>query len=377
MHFQQDSFPRTKLGDRRILSYSDAWRNFDVANPRVSMRNQEVHPGSQAMAGGSHGSLAKAYFRLKPYVPRSVRWALRRIRTQGIIKRNTGVWPIDRTAGEKPQGWKGWPTGSRFALVFTHDVESGDGIRKVKSLAELDMEFGFKASFNFIPEGPYEDPAGIREWLCTNGFEVGVHDLKHDGHLYESRDGFSRKAECINEYLHQWGAVGFRSGFMLHQLDWLHDLNVLYDASTFDTDPFEPQPEGSHTIFPFHVKPPLGDGRPGYVELSYTLPQDSTLFILMRERTPEIWKQKLDWVAKKGGLALVNIHPDYIDFSDESHSSSHYPVAIVREFMEYIQQKYGGMFWNPLARDLAYWYLDEIQRFDASIEENAINDGQR
>lgn len=52
------------------------------------------------------------------------------------------------------------------------------------------------------------------------------------------------------------GAVGFRSGFMLRQLDWLHDLNVLYDTSTFDTDPFEPQPEGSRTIFPFHVNPP-------------------------------------------------------------------------------------------------------------------------
>jgi len=27
----------------------------------------------------------------------------------------------------------------------------------------------------------------------------------------------------------------------------------LYDSSTFDTDPFEPQPDGRHTMFPFRV----------------------------------------------------------------------------------------------------------------------------
>ena len=40
---------------------------------------------------------------------------------------------------------------------------------------------------------------------------------------------------------------------MLHNLVWLRDLDILYDASTFDTDPFEPQPEGMETIFPFWV----------------------------------------------------------------------------------------------------------------------------
>lgn len=324
------------------------------------MPDQKTHPGSHAMAGGSHGNLARAYFRVKPFIPRTIRWTLRRIRLPGIIKRNRSVWPIDDTAGAKPSDWKGWPHDKQFALVFTHDVESDEGIGKVRALAELDMSYGFRASFNFIPEGSYKDPVGIREWLDGNGFEVGVHDLNHDGHLYESRQGFSQKADSINGYLEQWGAVGFRSGFMLHQLDWLHDLNILYDTSTFDTDPFEPQPEGSHTIFPFHLKPPAGAEGPGYVELSYTLPQDSTLFILMREKTPEIWKRKLDWIVRQGGLALVNIHPDYIDFSGNGDSSSCYPVDLLGDFMEYIRTEYEGMFWNPLARELAQWYLNGI-----------------
>lgn len=323
------------------------------------MTSQHILPVSRAMAGGTHGILACVYFRLKPFIPRTMRWALRRVRIPGIIKRSASVWPIDESAGARPPDWKGWPHGKQFALVFTHDVESDEGLGKVRNLAELETSHGFRSSFNFIPEGSYKDPVQIREWLEANGFEVGVHDLNHDGHLYESRASFNRKAESINGYLGKWGAVGFRSGFMLRQLDWLHELNVLYDTSTFDTDPFEPQPEGSHTIFPFHVKPPAGGKGPGYVELSYTLPQDSTLFILLREKTPEIWKRKLDWIARHGGLALVNIHPDYIDFCGGGNSSSCYPAALLGEFMEYIRSEHEGTFWNPLARDLAEWYRNQ------------------
>lgn len=320
------------------------------------MSEHEHHPGSSAMAGGSHGSLARAYYHIKPYVPRGLRWLMRRVRIPGIMKRHSGVWPIDEASCAKPHDWQGWPEGRRFALVFTHDVESQTGVDRTRDLADLEMAFGFRSSFNFIPEGPYSDPVELRGWLRENGFEVGVHDLNHDGHLYESREGFSRKAKSINRYLGKWGAVGFRSGFMLRQLDWLHDLNVLYDMSTFDTDPFEPQPEGSHTIFPFHVKPPEGVQGPGYVELSYTLPQDSTLFLLLREKTPEIWQRKLDWIAAHGGLALVNIHPDYIDFTGRGNPSETYPSRLLQEFMEYIHARHAGMYWNPLARELALWF---------------------
>ena len=31
---------------------------------------------------------------------------------------------------------------------------------------------------------------------------------------------------------------------MIRNLEWFHRLNIEYDTSTFDTDPFEPEPEG-------------------------------------------------------------------------------------------------------------------------------------
>jgi hypothetical protein len=325
--------------------------------------HQQSKPASRSMAGGSHGLMVRAYFRAKPFLPRGFRWLLRRLRAPLLMRRSAGIWPIDPAAGEKPADWIGWPDGKQFALIFTHDVESEWGLAKARQLAELEMSHGFRSSFNFIPEGSYADPLELRKWLETNGFEVGVHDLNHDGHLYESRESFSEKAKSINGYLGKWGAVGFRSGFMLRQLDWLHDLDVLYDASTFDTDPFEPQPDGSHTIFPFHVRPAPGVRGRGYVELSYTLPQDSTLFLLLREKTPVIWKRKLDWIARHGGLALVNIHPDYIDFSDDGSPPSYscYPVALLKEFLDYVRLQHGGAFWNPVPKELALWFRDQTE----------------
>jgi len=273
------------------------------------------------------------------------------------------VWPIKPGSERLPQDWTGWPEGKRFAFVLTHDVESQRGLDHVRQLAELEMEFGFRSKFNFIPEGPYAVSEELRDWLTQRGFEVGVHDLHHDGKLYSSYGAFRQRASRINKYLEAWNATGFRSGFMLHRLDWLHALNITYDCSTFDTDPFEPQPDGCHTIFPFWVgRPgiPAGGGnvgvRTGYVELPYTLPQDSTLFLLLREKGVDVWRNKLDWIAKSGGMALVNIHPDYIDFTGSSRKSTEYPVDLIREFLSYASEKYADSFWAALPKSVADWY---------------------
>ena len=163
----------------------------------------------------------------------------------------------------RPEGWPGWPNAKQFAFVLTHDIEGKAGLAKCRLLMELDRKWGFRSSFNFIPEGRYAVSRELRDDIERGGFEVAIHDLRHDGKLYRSHRVFAQKALRINRHLKDWGAVGFRSGFMFHKLDWLHDLDIEYDASTFDTDPFEPQPDGYSTIFPFWV--PKGDGG-GYVE---------------------------------------------------------------------------------------------------------------
>jgi glycosyltransferase involved in cell wall biosynthesis len=227
---------------------------------------------------------------------------------------------------------------------------------------ELERELGVRSSFNFVPEGEYTVPDGLRQELTQNGFEVGIHDLKHDGRFYQSRRDFGNKAARINRYATEWGAVGFRSAFMLNELDWLHALNIEYDASTFDTDPFEPQPHGQQTIFPFWVSsPPAGNSnstdsamsRRGYIELPYTLPQDSTLFLFLRENTPEIWFRKLEWIAEHGGMAMVITHPDYMNFDRQASRKMEYSADLYRQFIEHVQARYSGAFWLALPRQVA------------------------
>jgi len=223
----------------------------------------------------------------------------------------------------------------------------------------MEMSSGFRSSFNFVPEGQYATPAALRRTLDERGFEVGVHDLYHDGKLYRSRAGFQKRARAINRYLSSWNAVGFRSAFMLHNLEWLRDLEILYDLSTFDIDPFEPQPDAANTIFPFWVA--RSDGT-GYVELPYTLAQDSTLFLVLQETTIDVWRNKLDWLARQGGLALLNVHPDYMSF-DGKRSSVEYDAELYRAFLDYVTRQYGGRCWCALPRDVAR-YINQLQAAD-------------
>lgn len=293
------------------------------------------------------------YYVGKPFIPRWLQISLRR----KIVKRKrsiyTSVWPIDERASGLPEQWSGWPEQRQFAFVLTHDVDTAEGREKCLELMRLEEELGFVSSFNFVPER-YEVSSEFRHCLTSNGFEVGIHGLCHDGKLYKSREIFQARAVRINHYLRAWKAVGFRSPAMHHNLEWIHDLAIDYDASTFDTDPFEPQPDGVRTIFPFWVKGNYA-GK-GYLELPYTLPQDFTLFVLMKEKDIEIWKRKLDWIVTCGGMALLNTHPDYMNFDDNKGRMDEYPVGHYVEFLEYIKRKYEGIYWHILPREIAcFW----------------------
>ncbi len=360
----------------------------------------------------------RLYYGLKPLLPANVRMAVRSWFARRKRDRVLDTWPILPGSEKPPEGWPGWPDGKQFALVLTHDVEGPAGLAKVRQLMELEQKLGFRSSFNFIPEGgEYTVPKSLRDELIANGFEVAVHDLHHDGKLFRSREAFASGAARINRYVKDWGAAGFRSASMFHNLDWQHDLDVAYDASTFDTDPFEPQPDGVGTIVPFWVPSPVQSSKfkvqsskfngsvpsappssgskfdvqgsmfevspssainpqpstlnpelppldirhqtldignsTGYVELPYTLPQDSTLFLLLAERHPDIWFQKLDWIARHGGMAMLDVHPDYLRFDGEPASAHTYPAEFYSRFLQYVRERYGQSFWQPLPRAMA------------------------
>jgi hypothetical protein len=299
--------------------------------------------------------MLKLFYLIKPFMPRKFQIYLRRQLAKLKRKKYKNIWPVLESAGNVPSGWPGWANGKKFAVVLTHDVEGQAGHDKCLNLMKLEKKLGYRSSFNFVPE-KYEVSEGLRKTLVTNGFEVGVHGLNHDGKLFSSEQEFSERAKKINNYLNEWKSVGFRAPAMHHNLKWLHKLDLNYDLSTFDTDPFEPQSDGMKTIFPFWVSKNGNVNGSGYWEFPYTLVQDFTLFILMNENN-EIWKRKVDWIVQKGGMVLVNVHPDYIGFAEKPTGLEEFPKKQYVGLLKYIKSKYKGEYWNPLPKDLAK-YLD-------------------
>jgi len=144
---------------------------------------------------------------------------------------------------------------------------------------------------------------------------------------------------------------------MHHNLDWIHHLNIEYDASTFDTDPFEPQSDGVGTIFPFWVRDMTTQNE--YLELPYTICQDFTLFIIMKENGIDIWKKKLDWIVSRGGMVLINTHPDYMNFNERMQGIEEYPVEYYIEFLDYIMDVYKGAYWNTIPKNVAKFWKEQ------------------
>jgi len=293
--------------------------------------------------------LKKLYYIFKPLIPRSVQILLRRKLVARQREKYKDVWPILEIAGEKPKRWPGWLNGKKFAVVLTHDVETQSGHDKCIQLMELEKKLGFCSSFNFVPER-YNVSESLRNKLAINGFEVGVHGLNHDGKLFSNINVFSKRAKKINRYIKEWNSVGFRAPAMHHNLDWIKQLDVKYDLSTFDTDPFEPQSDGVNTIFPFWVA--SNSNGNGYWELPYTLVQDFTLLVLMKEDIA-IWMKKVDWIVEKGGMVLVNVHPDYVNFSKNKNGLEEFSKSQYVDLLNYIESKYTGQYWNPLPKELA------------------------
>ena len=272
----------------------------------------------------------------------------------------SAIWPIDSEAGIPPEGWQGWPEGKKFALILSHDVDTKKGYNQVERLIQIEERHGFRSTFNFVPERYGQVSLDLINKIKARGFGVGVHGLHHDGKLFSSKRVFDERAKKINTYLEQWDVNGFTSPAMHRNFDWMHVLEVNHCISTFDTDPFEPQPDAARTIFPFYVQ----NGAPenGWLELPYTLPQDFTLFILMQEKNITIWKDKLDWIASKGGMALLNSHPDYMNFNGNRLGREEYSVTLYEDFLRYIKEKHRDTFWHALPAELTDFVLRQNER---------------
>lgn len=266
-------------------------------------------------------------------------------------RKYAGVWPIHPGAANPPKQWQGWPAGKQFALAISHDVDTLKGYRNLMKLVQIEEKMGFRSVFNLVPARCGTVSRELLDNLRSRGFDIGVHSHKPDGRLFSSKASFDRKARKINAYLKQWQARGISSHSIRHNLAWLTELDIDYSISTFDTNPFEPYSFGLGTIFPMWIA--NGSPHEGYMELPCTLPRAFTLFVLLKEKTIDIWQRKLDWIALHGGMALLNVHSDYMLFATDAPSGRGYPAELYVEFLEDLKRRYRGIYFHALPADIA------------------------
>lgn len=287
------------------------------------------------------------YYRLRPLIPLFIRQLLQRTRNQHLNEAST-AWYIQEdfeqqwletlyAVSRDRQVVHPWPDQYDMAAVLTHDVETEEGVQFVPELAKLEEEYGLRSTWNFVPH-KYPLDHGLLSELKWRGHEVGVHGYNHDGRLFESESIFETRRKPINDALQRFGASGFRAPMVHRNLKWMQQLNLSFDASCFDIDPFQAMPGGVGGVWPFFA------GK--LVELPYTLPQDHTLFVALGETSNRIWLEKFRWLRAMRGMALVITHPDYLKSGGRIE---HY-----RGFLEHVAAQQDC--WTAVAGEVAKWW---------------------
>jgi hypothetical protein len=263
----------------------------------------------------------ETYYGLRPLLPVSIRRHLQRAWLKGWDARPFPRWPVDTTVDRMqarllrlalensreeciPFIWF-WPEGKSACAIMTHDVETEAGLRACGRLMDFNDNDQIKSSFQLIPEGRYTVTPQTVDWIRERGFEVNVHDLRHDGHLFDNYASFARSAERINRYARRFGSTGFRSGVLYRNQDWFGAFSFSYDMSVPNAAHLDPQPGGCCTVMPYF--------NGSILELPVTTTQDYTLFHILETYSIELWQTQIEAILARNGLASFIVHPDYLN----------------------------------------------------------------
>jgi hypothetical protein len=305
-----------------VIANSEIRLPFDISKIIDNLRIERYVGQSSSGRKGitQHALIRQLYYSLRELLPVWMRRHLQKTYFRDWQSLQFPHWPVDFTVdllhesllrlamiaqgSERiPFIWF-WPEGAAGCVIMTHDVETAAGRDFSSSLMDIDLSHGFRASFQVVPEKRYEVPKGYVSEIRTRGFEFNIHDLNHDGQLFEEKDEFLRRAKKINEYAKRYNARGFRAGAMYRNLDWYDAFEFSYDMSVPNVAHFEPQRGGCCTVMPYFVGKIL--------EIPLTTIQDYSLFHILDDYTIDLWKKQIDLIRQRNGLLSFITHPDYL-----------------------------------------------------------------
>lgn len=345
-------------------SLPDAADDMRIGNGQVALpfdpcevaRNLRLENYADMRGSGSSTAAGRLYYLLRPLLPVPVRRHLQKFRLRNWSQLSFPRWPVDfsvdslmeklmlavsRASGQPiPFIWF-WPEGHSACILMTHDVEQEAGRDFCSSLMDLDAAYGFRASFQVVPEKRYTVSPAFLEAIRARGFEVAVHDLNHDGHLYREHSEFVRRAEKINEYGRQFKAEGFRAGALYRNQEWFDALDFSYEMSVPNVAHLDPQRGGCCTVMPYFI------GK--LVEIPVTCVQDYTLFNIFGDFSIELWKKQTRLILDRHGLMSFIIHPDYV-----MDSRNREVFESLLAYLRALVQNQGV--WSPIPREVNQWW---------------------
>ena len=324
----------------------------NLTHERYLTNSHETSPG-----GAPNPLLSELYYSVRPFLPPSLRIQLQRMYFRGWEKITFPAWPVDLTVERLletvlllcmksrridtvPFIWF-WPDGASSAAILTHDVETAQGRDFCPRLMDIDESFGFRTSFQIVPEKRYSVTAAFLQEIRDRGHEINVQDLNHDGKLFRDRQRFLSRVKAINEYGRVWKAKGFRSAVLYRNLNWYDALEFEYDMSVPNVGHLEAQRGGCCTPFPYFI------GR--ILELPLTTTQDYSLFHILREHRIDLWKAQARLVMEKHGLLSLLTHPDYL-LDNRAQSTYRALLAFVAE----LESEY--KMWIALPNQVNEWW---------------------
>jgi hypothetical protein len=309
------------LLDEALTSWPGIQLPREVAQLIDHLRHERyvTNPHGTSPGAASNPLLSKLYYSVRPFLPLSLRKPLQRMYLRGWEKISFPAWPLDLTVERSleaallccmkdcgidtvPFIWF-WPDGASGAAILTHDVETEQGRDFCPRLMDIDESFGFRSSFQIIPEKRYPVTTAFLSEIRDRGHEIDVQDLNHDGNLFRDRQQFLSRVKAINRYGRLWGAKGFRSAVLYRNLNWYDALEFEYDMTVPNVGHLDPQGGGCCTVFPYFIG--------GILELPVTTTQDHSLFHILREHRIDLWKTQANLIMEKHGLLSFLTHPDY------------------------------------------------------------------